>query len=192
MVAEDRRLFTFGDNSLAQLGRAPHQAAADRSAEDWLVKDADGTPLLVASAAAGLSHCLAITECGKVCLCPCTVAAGGSGVIAAAPERANPRIAQVLVWGWNHGLRDLPDTQQLPAAVPGITPGRARLVAAGRVHSLVATDAGLLSFGNGQNGRLGTGSSQSSAAPEVVPGHEDVAVEQLACGHDHSLVLTSS
>ena len=65
VVAEDGRLFSFGDNSLAQLGRAPGQAA-ERSAEDWLVKDASGAPLLVTTVAAGLNHCMAVTGSGEV------------------------------------------------------------------------------------------------------------------------------
>lgn len=68
VVAEDGRLFTFGDNSLAQLGRAHDEAAAERSADDWLVKKPDGTPLHVHSVAAGLGHCLAITTDGEVCM----------------------------------------------------------------------------------------------------------------------------
>jgi len=40
------RLFSFGDNSLGQLGR-PAATANRRCAEDWLVRDVEGVPLLV-------------------------------------------------------------------------------------------------------------------------------------------------
>lgn len=66
------------------------------------------------------------------------------------------------------------------------------LIAAGRVHSLVAPDVGLLAFGNGQNGRLGLGSSQNAGAPEAVPGFEDAHVVGIACGHDHSTILVQT
>ncbi len=98
----------------------------------------------------------------------------------------------MVIWGWNHGLGQYPPTLQLPAPVHGIPAGQAAKIAAARVHSLVAADGALLSFGNGQNGRLGTGTSQSAAAPEIVPGLEGTNILQLACGHDHSMVLVAA
>ena len=91
-------------------------------------------------------------------------------------------------------------------------------IAAGRVHSLIAApsealsfwdaaegpfstqwslqDEGwrgdaLLSWGNGQNGRLGLGSSESIGEPEVVAELEGYQILDMACGHDHSLVLAA-
>lgn len=93
-----------------------------------------------------------------------------------------------------HGLQEHPETLQLPESISGLStapPSRPR-IAAGRVHSLVAPDTGLLAFGNGQNGRLGIGSSQSAGAPEAVPGFQDAHVVEVACGHDHSLVLVQT
>lgn len=69
VVGVDGTLFTFGDNSLAQLGRMPGGDAPERSAEDWVVKTADDAALLVTAVAAGLSHCLATTGDGQVCGC---------------------------------------------------------------------------------------------------------------------------
>ena len=109
----------------------------------------------------------------------------------------------------------------LPAAhehaVSNSTSERVHL-AAGRVHSLIAApsealsfwdaaqgpsssqwslqDEGwqgdaLLSWGNGQNGRLGLGSSESVGEPEVVAELEGYHIHDMACGHDHSLVLAA-
>ncbi len=91
-------------------------------------------------------------------------------------------------------------------------------IAAGRVHSLIAApsealsfwdasegpsssqwslrDQGwrgdaLLSWGNGQNGRLGLRSSESVGEPEVVAELEGYHILDMACGHDHSLVLAA-
>jgi len=136
----------------------------------------------------------------------------------------------VVIWGWQHGLKDLPDTSLRPHPISGLamhagdqeTPsdrGPERVhVAAGRVHSLLAApsealsfwdvsqgscratwslkDEGwkgdaLLSWGNGQNGRLGLGSSQSVGEPEVVAEMEGYHILDMACGHDHSLVLAA-
>lgn len=95
------------------------------------------------------------------------------------------------MWGWKHGLQEHPESLHLPEGISGLStaPPCRPLIAAGRVHSLLAPPVGLLTFGNGQNGRLGLGSSQSASAPEAVPGFEDAHAVSIACGHDHSLVL---
>ena len=47
-VAESGTVFAFGDNSLGQLGRPPgNRDNASSAAEDWILKDAGGSPLLV-------------------------------------------------------------------------------------------------------------------------------------------------
>jgi alpha-tubulin suppressor-like RCC1 family protein len=51
------RLFSFGDNSLGQLGR-PAATASSQCAEDWLVRDAEGVPLLVDKAQLFSFQCL--------------------------------------------------------------------------------------------------------------------------------------
>jgi alpha-tubulin suppressor-like RCC1 family protein len=108
---------------------------------------------------------------------------------------------QVAVWGWNHGLAHLEQTLVTPTCIPSLRVALDTKLAAGRVHSLIAAvaqrDGGerngtsdvLYAFGNGQNGRLGLGSSQSAAAPEAIPDFEGLRCLGLACGHDHSLVL---
>ena len=139
-------------------------------------------------------------------------------------------MAQVAVWGWQHGLEGIPATHVRPEHIPGLAlpnameqaPGKSvheRVhVAAGRVHSLIAApsealsfwhatqgpcggqwslrDTGwqgdaLMSWGNGQNGRLGLGSSESVGEPEVVAELEGCHILGMACGHDHSLVLAA-
>lgn len=139
-------------------------------------------------------------------------------------------VAQVAVWGWQHGLDGIPETPVSPEAIPGLALPAATEqapnesihervhVAAGRVHSLIAApsealsfwdatqgpsggqwslrDTGwggdaLMSWGNGQNGRLGLGSSESVGEPEVVAELEGYQVLGMACGHDHSLVLAA-
>ena len=86
---------------------------------------------------------------------------------------------------------------------------------AGRVHSLLAAPSEVLSFwdaaegidvslkdegwqgdallswGNGQNGRLGLGSSHRAVEPEVVADMEGYRILDVACGHDHSLILAA-
>ncbi|BDA43656.1 probable ultraviolet-B receptor UVR8 [Coccomyxa sp. Obi] len=174
VLAEDGTLYTFGDNSLGQLG---HPSRPERCPEDWIVRGDAGAPLKFERVASGLGHCLAVTQDG-----------------------------QVMVWGWKHGLSGLPETLHVPALVPFLPDNPSARLAAGRVHSLVATVSDpesqhlqglaggndvLYAFGNGQNGRLGLGSSQSAGEPEVVQDLEGLSIQDIACGHDHNLVLTS-
>lgn len=104
------------------------------------------------------------------------------------------------MWGWNHGLSQLDETLPVPTSIPGLAADAQARIAAGRVHSLVALRGNehgigvpdtIYAFGNGQNGRLGFGSSESAPQPEPVLGFEDGELKCLdvACGHDHSLVL---
>lgn len=64
VLAEDGTLYTFGDNTLCQLGRP---SLPEQGPEDWIVRGPDGAPLRVARVAAGLGHCLAVTLDGEVC-----------------------------------------------------------------------------------------------------------------------------
>ena len=138
-------------------------------------------------------------------------------------------VLQVAIWGWQHGLKGLPETLLTPGTIPGLglqLQGQSALkrpdarvhVTAGRVHSLLAAPAEVLSFwdnpqdpcssswslteegwqgdvllswGRGQNGRLGLGSSQNFHEPEVVPELDDHQILDMACGHDHSLILVA-
>ncbi|KAK9915182.1 hypothetical protein WJX75_005773 [Coccomyxa subellipsoidea] len=102
VLAKDGTLHTFGDNSLGQLGRP---SLPEHGPEDWVVRDAAGTPLRFKHVAAGLAHCLAVTLDGKVLV-------------------------------------------------------------------------------------LGLGASQSVSEPELVQDLEGLRIKNIACGHDHTLVLT--
>lgn len=107
------------------------------------------------------------------------------------------------MWGWKHGLGEQPETLHVPAFISGLPANLHTRIAAGRVHSLIATTAAedhlddlqqssndvLYALGNGQNGRLGLASSESASQPEVVYDLEGLVICDVACGHDHSLVL---
>ncbi len=69
VLAEDGTLYTFGDNSLGQLGRP---SRPEHCPEDWIVRGDAGAPLKLERVAAGLGHCLAVTQDGQVgTLLPC-------------------------------------------------------------------------------------------------------------------------
>jgi len=64
-------------------------------------------------------------------------------------------------------------------------------VASGRFHCLLlASDGRLYSWGTGSFGQLGHGDRRPQPRPRHVQGFDGHAV-QVACGHDHSLVVSS-
>ena len=72
--------------------------------------------------------------------------------------------------------------------------GRVTVLAAGENHSLAACDNGeVYSWGYGQQGQLGHGSSSNEKLPKLVTffTQRNVAVTQVAAGWRHSLALTT-
>ena len=64
-------------------------------------------------------------------------------------------------------------------------------VAAGGLHSLLlAEDDAVYSFGCGSRGQLGHGDTEPQAVPRRIKALEGQRIVQVACGHEHSLVLT--
>lgn len=62
----------------------------------------------------------------------------------------------------------------------------------GGKHTLILTEElEVLSFGVGEFGHLGTGSTEDSLVPAPLVSLESMDVVQVAAGFDHSLVLTS-
>ena len=83
------------------------------------------------------------------------------------------------------------------------------MIAAARVHSVLASEdlfvdpesadlpqdetlnslTQLYSWGSGHNGRLGLGYQQDMDVPEMVSELDGTEILDVACGHDHTLVL---
>ena len=81
--------------------------------------------------------------------------------------------------------------------VEGLPPtlGPVRQVAAGSNHMGIVTEAGdLLMYGIGWDGRLGLGDEDTRRLPRLVPRAEfdGEAVLMVACGHEHTAVVTES
>ncbi|KAL4434482.1 hypothetical protein ABPG75_000923 [Micractinium tetrahymenae] len=122
VLAEDGTLFTFGDASLGQLGRPAQKQGehmAPRFAHSWAVNpEIDcGRRMKFRRIAAGLGHCLGVLFDGGV-----------------------------ASWGWNSagqlGLGQFVTDECVhrPTPIYGIPSNKHALLAAGRVHSLLATD----------------------------------------------------
>ncbi|KFM23122.1 putative E3 ubiquitin-protein ligase HERC3 [Auxenochlorella protothecoides] len=178
-LGADGRLYTFGDDSLGQLGR---READPGPADAWLVR---GAPAF-AKVTAGLGHCLALTPCGQLY----SWGWNGAGQLGLGAGEAAEVVAT-------------------PQLVYGQPRNRNALLAAGRVHSVLVTDerdeqdgaelkdndhagamAGMCaSWGSGANGRLGTGQLEEVHHPELLPMLDGEEVAGLAAGLDHTLIL---
>ncbi|KAK9803170.1 hypothetical protein WJX72_007973 [[Myrmecia] bisecta] len=160
------------------------QAHRQAGPDDWRVRNETGTVLQMTSVAAGLGHCLGVTA----------------------------DQGDVFSWGWNSGqqlgLGPLV-TQHVvpwPTQIYGLPHNPAARLAAGRVHSILVTDdvlsggdddmaehgttlTQLYSWGSGLNGRLGLGTQKDSPVPELLAELDGAEIYDVACGHDHTLVL---
>ncbi|KAI3439085.1 hypothetical protein D9Q98_001495 [Chlorella vulgaris] len=190
VLAEDGSLFSFGDNSRSQLGRASQpqgEHLRPDCASSWIVNPETecGRRIKFRRVAAGLGHCLGLLNDGSV-----------------------------VSWGWNSGgqlgLGQFVSDECVlkPTPIYGIPTNRHALLAAGRVHSVLATDEitdrsaafesqGLgkavltmcHSWGSAANGRLGTGRFEETSYPEMLPELDGEQILELACGLDHTLAL---
>lgn len=83
------------------------------------------------------------------------------------------------------------------------------VIAAGRAHSMLLTEdllpdpveeppqvrgthTQLFAWGSGAQGRLGSGTQMGCIQPELCDALEGQPMLQVACGYDHTLVLTSA
>ncbi|PRW58731.1 ultraviolet-B receptor UVR8 isoform B [Chlorella sorokiniana] len=188
VLAQDGSLFTFGDNSLCQLGRPSQgEAMQPRDATAWLINpDFDcGRRIRFRKVAAGLGHCLGVLADGST-----------------------------VSWGWNSagqcGLGQFVTEEcvERPTPIYGIPTNRHALITAGRVHSVLITDevsertsafeaqgvgrtqlTMCHSWGSAQAGRLGSGMYEDALFPELVPDLDGEHIVDVACGLDHTLVL---
>jgi len=161
-VSGKGEVYTYGEGKLNQLG---------------LGKPVDFQPTLtqvqglpkIQQTAVGKSHSIALSEKGEVF----TWGFGGSSFQQGA---------------LGHGNKD---TQTTPKQVKALEKQKVIQVAAGHHHSLALTaDGQVYSWGNGENGVLGHGSSGNLAAPTPLEFFADKRVKQLSCGEEFSAAVT--
>ena len=120
------------------------------------------------------------------------VCCGGYHTLALTADR------RVYAWGRGEfgqlGLGHM-DNETEPRLIEALAQaGRVTVLAAGENHSLAAMESGeVYSWGYGQQGQLGHGSSSNEKAPKLVRAfaERNVVVTQVAAGWRHSLALTT-
>jgi len=97
---------------------------------------------------------------------------------------------ELFTWGrgvfgqLGHGNHE---SYSVPMPVSALSQVPILQVSCGWQHSLALSQSGqVYSWGYGDDGQLGQGSTQDYITPTVIPGLRDVAVVKVACGHSHT------
>ncbi|KAG6557741.1 hypothetical protein Mapa_000507 [Marchantia paleacea] len=168
-LTDNGDIYSFGDNSLGQLGRPVNEAPVGT------VAFSDENPQATAIAA-GLGHSLAILS--------------KPGLSVALSDFSG----NLYSWGWNSASQLGRDGEsERPGLVVGLDEETLIAAKGGRVHSVgLTSNREVCVWGSGKNGRLGLGSSADEPYPVPIESLDGVSVLQLACGFDHSLLLVRS
>ena len=167
---QDRALFQR--RKRAKLSNIHALKRGDREARRRLTNNKYPPPSHVSGLSCGLDHSAMVTGKGKLY----TWGNGISGALGLG-EQANRR--RPCVWNFTDALRCVHK--------------RVKAVSCGEDHTVIVVASGLvLSFGNGDNGRLGHGDSRPRSRPKVVESLRDIHVEAVACGGKFTLLMAGS
>ncbi|RXM32675.1 X-linked retinitis pigmentosa GTPase regulator [Acipenser ruthenus] len=159
-LAEDGRLFMWGDNSEGQIGLGNESHVCVPHEVDV------GKPVTWVSC--GYYHSALVTADGELY----TFGESDHGKLGLPPEQLN--------------------NNRVPQLVQGISAQVTRVVCGGG-HTVALTDDDVYTFGLGQFGQLGHGTfTFESALPKAVKHFRKRKVSHIACGENHTAVITDN
>ncbi|XP_033864029.2 X-linked retinitis pigmentosa GTPase regulator-like isoform X1 [Acipenser ruthenus] len=159
-LAEDGRLFMWGDNSEGQIGLGNESHVCVPHEVDV------GKPVTWVSC--GYYHSALVTADGELY----TFGESDHGKLGLPPEQLN--------------------NNRVPQLVQGISAQVTRVVCGGG-HTVALTDDDVYTFGLGQFGQLGHGTfTFESALPKAVEHFRKRKVSHIACGENHTAVITDN
>ncbi|KAJ1408124.1 regulator of chromosome condensation 1/beta-lactamase-inhibitor protein II, partial [Ochromonadaceae sp. CCMP2298] len=162
------RVYAWGKNTQGQCG----QGNGEDSSKPQLVRKLED--VVVTRLAAGWEHSLALTDEGRMYSWGCGYKDSRRGVI-----------PPVLGLGHN-------ECRMTPEPLTSIDSVKIIDIACGWDHCLALDDKGrVLSWGSGQNGKLGLGNEDNISIPCYIPTLEDHTVVTLSAGCEHTAVITS-
>ncbi|XP_029010160.1 probable E3 ubiquitin-protein ligase HERC3 isoform X2 [Betta splendens] len=161
-LTKDGRVYTWGQGSRGQLGMGTRRLGASPPQH---LRALSGIPLVQIAAGGEQSFCLSVS-------------------------------GAVFSWGRNHrgqlGLGDTTD-RDVPVAVHYLDMKKTVSVSCGEDHTVALTkDGAVFTFGSGRHGQLGHNSFRNELRPRLVAELWGSKVIQVACGRQHTLMLTDS
>jgi len=167
VLTQHGKVYSWGKNTQGQCG---HGTVEDAARPALVSKLQDKT---ITCLAAGWEHSLALSSEGRIYSWGCGYKDSRRGVI-----------PPVLGLGHN-------ECRMSPESIASIDTIRIVHVVSGWDHCLALDDKGkVLSWGSGQNGKLGLGNEENIAIPCYIPSLEDYVVVHLSAGCEHTAVVT--
>ena len=163
-ITTKKKVYAWGKNKYGQLGlghtNSMHTPTSILPLSDPL------NPKNVRCIATGKSHSAVVTEDGDV-------HTWGRG------------------WDGQLGHDVVTEIELEPRIVPAMENKASAAVACGRAHTVVVTDNGnVWSWGDNKAGQLGVGTLNSTPSPHIVSSLDEQEVTQVACGDEHTIVIT--
>lgn len=168
MVLTDKaQVYSWGKNTQGQCGHG----CADDILRPQMIKKFDD--VRIQRLAAGWEHSVALSTEGRLYAWGCGYKDSRRGVI-----------PPVLGLGHN-------ECRMTPEMISSIDTVKIVNVICGWDHCLALDDKGkLLSWGSGQNGKLGQGNEDNVSIPCYLPTMEDIVVVHISAGCEHSAAIT--